>query len=271
MRMKIVAAYKAYRGGEWFGASLESIAPFVEGIAVAISQRPWDASLTRPENCSGPLEDFRRRHPDIQVVAETVDFRRHEEHQVHCLEMVAKHFGADAVILTPDTDEVWGQEDLKRLVNCIGKNPGYVYTCAIWDYVKNPYWRIDNRGGGGFVVALSSPLPALPFRTTLRGTKRRENKAVVAGVRFHHFCFVREDETEITEKMHLCEMQDGVYRRGWLADVWSNLPNGKDLHPAVGCGRVWPKIEIVTRGDLPNILEQVSSSRLLLDKYMDQT
>ncbi len=265
--MKLVAAYKAYRGGEWFGASLESIAPFVQGIVVALSQRPWDAALTRLENCSRPLARFCRRHPEISVHVETVDVRRHEEHQTHCLKMVAKYFGETVPVLTPDTDEVWVREDLQKLLAYMKGNPGHVYLCDICDYVRSPYWRVDNGGGASFIAALSSSVPSFPFRTTLRTWGRREDRVSVPGVRFHHFPFVRADETEIAEKMHLCEQQDGAYEPGWLNDVWPNLPHGQNLHPARGCGAAWPRIEVVTRDTLPPALEQVRASRRLLNRY----
>ncbi len=263
----VIAAIKAYRGGEWFGACLESIAPFVQGIVVAISRHPWDASLNRPENCSQPLEEFRGRHPEIPIVAEMVDYRNHEQHQIHCLKMVANTFGSDVTVLTPDTDEVWAAEDLRELLRFIDANPGKVYLSAIWDYLRSPYWRIDNAAGASFIAALSSPVPSLPFRTTSRAWGRREDRVPVPGIRFHHFCFVREDETEIPEKMHLCEVQDGAYQSGWFAETWSKLPAGKNLHPAIGCGKVWPAIEIISRNELPAVLEETAASKVLLDRY----
>lgn len=65
---RLIACYKAYRGGEWFESSLESIRPYTDGAVVVFSDGPWLDRLTLPENCREPLRAFCCKYPDYPIV-----------------------------------------------------------------------------------------------------------------------------------------------------------------------------------------------------------
>jgi len=108
---KLVALYKAYRGGEWFRASLESVAPYVDGVVVAASEVAWaggEAAL--PNNCHAPLGGWRQSYQDMPLVL----LRWHWSDQVDQynagLEAIAERFGPNTAVLIVDTDELWPEE-----------------------------------------------------------------------------------------------------------------------------------------------------------------
>jgi hypothetical protein len=262
---KIVALYKAYRGGEWFRASLEAVRPHVDAIAVVFSGVPWHPALGKiPGNCNDPLRDFRAAHPGMDVLSAEIDVREQENQQLFGLGMVEHNFGSHCAVLVPDTDEIWDDADLTILCEAIRTQPAAYYVTELWDYVKSPFWRIDNQTGP-YVAALGSPNPPVPLQGRFGGWQPHPH--VKLDLRFHHFTYVREDPQEIPLKMLNTATQDGAYRADWMEVVWPRLPAGENLHPTPRFEWAWPKVDVVDRSQLPAVLERVPETKALLDRY----
>ena len=79
--MKLIALYKAFTGGEWFEASLESAARHTDGAVVVFSRRPWLTSLPVENDCERPLARFMARHPAYRIEVARGDFRDQGDHR----------------------------------------------------------------------------------------------------------------------------------------------------------------------------------------------
>lgn len=256
---RLAALYKCYRGGEWFGASLESVRRHVAGVVAVLSDKPWRRSgdgPERPENCREPLEEFRRAHPECPVAAVHLNGRHDTEDQYRAgLAAVAAAFGPDCGVLIVDTDEVWEDSDLTALRKAMSEDRRAVYfRSGIWTYLRSPLCRVHPQELARPVVGLACPgvktghsrfsdLPRLAGRGQIRD---------VPGCSMHHFGYVRLDEGEIVCKLSNTSAQDRTpQRRDWKREVWDRLPAGVNLHPTPGCERCWPRAVEVSAGAVP--------------------
>lgn len=251
MTKRFVALYKAWRGGEWFGASLESVAPHTDGAVIVFSDGPWLASLRLPENCQKPLTEFRRRHPDYRIMERTGNFSRQEDQYAAGLAAVREEFGEDAAVLIVDTDEIWGGKQLELLRGTIEAHPHIQYfRSRIWSYLKSPLYRVWPTEDAHTCVALQNARPQpTSGRFAIRAAKSTMRMRLSI---FHHFTYVREDELEIGEKFLNTSSQEAVPSRvGWFEEVWPKLPDGRDLHMTPGHERAWGRIKILPPQALP--------------------
>lgn len=248
----LIALYKAYRGGEWFETSLESIHSEVAGVVVVAASKPWSNSIFQlPENCLEPLNRFMRRHPELPVVIAAQEGNQGAQYKKG-LEVIEEQFGLTPGVLVIDTDEVWETWALRMLRSVMTEDKAHHYfRCRLHNYIKRPYWRIT---------------PQEPHRPVvgLRNAKATYSKGRFAGqpsvlyrdiaLSYHHFPLVRSDETEILHKLHNTASQDGPCRSNWLEEVWNKLPAGKNIHPARGYERCWQGVEVIDPLKLPPIV-----------------
>jgi predicted O-methyltransferase YrrM len=65
-------------------------------------------------------------------------------------------------------------------------------------------------------------------------------------VLFHHFPYVRADQSEIVAKFNATSSQETVASSSkWLETVWPRLPLGSNLHMTAGAERCWPGIKVL--------------------------
>jgi len=262
---KLIALYKTFRGGEWFEASLESVRQQIDGVVAVQSTSPWLVSVLQEENCIAPLQKFKAEHPEIPVVSVTGLFANQTAQYELGLKLIRQHFGEDAHVLVIDTDEVWADDDIAKLARKVRNGNADYYVTKLWDYVKSPVWRVDNKGGP-YVVALGSPNPPAKLRGRFNGIMGCSVKRVSV-MRFHHFTYVRQDESELGGMMENTAKEDGQYIPNWVEDVWTKLPKGENLHPSPRCMEVWPRIQQVPEDYLPEAVFRVESTRQMIQKF----
>lgn len=255
----LAALVKAYRGGEWLEASLESVRRQCAGAVVVLSDGPWRevaGTSHPPENCRAPLERFRRRHPEFPVVVQTL--RRNasttESQYAVGMDLIGTHFGRDCGVLLLDTDEVWDDAELAKLRAAMSEDTGaLVFRSRIWTYLRSPLWRVAPQEDARVVVGLARP--GLPTgKSRLADIHKHYKPAQIrdVGCVFHHFGYVRDDPDEITAKLERSTSQDRVPTRpDWKRVVWDVLPRGANLHPQTGFERCWGRVEPVTADMLP--------------------
>lgn len=257
----LVACYKAYRGGEWLNASLESISKQCAGAVIALSDQPWKGAIPLadgsypPENCTEPLTKFRQRHPEFKIVTVRTPANTHSNQQYRLgMECIAKSFGKDCGVLIVDTDEVWNEADLLTLRQTMSNNHNALcFRSAIWTYLRSPLWRVTPQESARVVVGLANPdLPTGKSRMADVYSLYPRNKIVDVPCNFHHFGYVRLDPEEITSKLANSTTQDQVPTRPqWKEIVWDTLPEGTNLHPQVGFEKCWGGVTEINIDDLP--------------------
>jgi len=257
---KLVACYKAFRGGEWFEASLESIRPHTDGAVVVIGESSW---IGQPdplcqENCSQPLAAFQARHPDYPIHVRTSPPRCHSAYQYKIgLEAIAETFGPETAVLIIDTDEIWPAESLQALRDAIEQHPEIeCFQGRLYSYVKSPLYQVWPPEPATPCVALQTAV----LKTFLGGWHLAHNRfasapltnTIVPGAWFHHFTYVRETEEDLRLKFATTSSQERYPSNpDWWEKVWPNLPEGTDIHMTPHCEHCWPAIRVITPGQLP--------------------
>lgn len=247
----MIALYKTYRGGEWFEASLESIRGCVQGIVVVSSSKPWSNEIDPlPENCLEPLHRFQLKHPDVKIEVVHMDDDGNQGNQYRAgLQTISNKFGDDVCVLVIDTDEIWEEKQLNILKTAMTADYNSVYfKCRLHNYIKHPYWRITPQEPHRPTVGLQSPkAPYIKGRFDGLGG----DQCCVINVSYHHFPLVRLDEKEIFHKLRNTASQDGPCLPAWMENVWNKLPEGKNIHPAMGYQACWGGVEVVDIKSLP--------------------
>lgn len=264
---QLCAIYKTYRGGEWLGASMESICRHVDGIVVMLASKPYKPGPAREENTASVAKAFAATHSNLKIIAEPLDVPDQAQHYDRGLALITEHFGSDCGVLVIDSDEVWGDADAATVADAVRAGAHDYYVARLFDYLKRPLWRTSNQAGH-FVVGLRSSRPPLAPRCRFSGWHAQLHRKFPDDLRLHHFTLVREDDTEIADKMANCEYADGKYHSDWFVRVWQHLPAGTNLHPAVHYERTWPNVEIVGPESLPEAVFRCPRSKAMIDQYL---
>lgn len=254
---QLVALYKTYRGGEWFEASLESVHKHCAGVVVVASDKPWigvGGDSHPPENCQAPLERFRQKHPSCEttLIRPGMRLETHQQYRIG-LDFIGRMYGPECGVLIVDTDEVWDSDELLelRLAMTEDKNSA-VFRSRIWTYLRSPLYRV-------FPQEKARPVVGLANSNVTTGNSRFANLHALGhqvgdiDCDMHHFGYVRLDPEEIVSKLANTASQDKVTSRAdWKQEVWDELPEGENLHPAKGFERCWGGVKEITADDLPS-------------------
>jgi len=153
---KVMALYKAHRGGEWFGRSLESIARHVDGVVVVMSEQAWHGG-DLPNNCRRSWEEFVAVHGELHCHLVELESSRQEDQYAAGLECIRDQHGEQTAVLVVDTDEVWEPEALDRLLAAVAAHPeAHYFTSRIYTYLRSPLYQVWPQEPGMPVVALQS-------------------------------------------------------------------------------------------------------------------
>lgn len=247
-----VALYKAYRGGEWFELSLESIKDHVDHIMVIHCERAWvDTDL--PNNCYRPLKRWWNRNHQMSIFGALTGLRTQDNIYREGYEAVVSRFPGCYILLI-DTDEIWDPDQLGRLKEYVLENPHAAYACRLYTYVKSIYYRV-------FPLETCSPVVVIDTDRAVgiegpRGM-RIPDKVVVPYVMMHHMTYVRADERDIRLKLRTSAAGDGVpSREDWMDAVWAQLPFVRNFHPSIGYAHCWQTIQQITAEDLPAVVRE---------------
>lgn len=261
----VVVLYKAFRGGEWFSASLRSVADQADGIAVVFSTHAWLEGYDAMGNCSQVLATF-SASSSCRCVWTGINSRTQEQQYAVGIDLIRREFGEKAKLVIIDTDEVWTAEGARDLFDTMRNEEADYYVAHLYDYVKSPFYRITPKAGP-YVVGVGSLNPPLPVQGRFHGWGKCSHRVIQS--RFHHFPLVRENEAEVRYKLQTTGSQDGGVTPDWFDRVWPQIPNVTDLHPHPEWPYVWPSIDRVTKQDLPETVQTCPRLRALIQKYQD--
>lgn len=250
--MKFIALYKTFRGGEWFAASLQSIANHVDGIVAVQSTRSWIGGELK-ENCREVLQHFKTSVPVITINCETDS--QEVQYQTG-IDAIIQHFGEDAVALIIDTDEIWDAEMLDALKLEIMANPNIDrFYSTLHTYVRSPLYQVFPQHGSA-CVAINHLTKMKPFRVRFLGEARNK---FLKNIFFHHYSYVREDPNDIFQKFSATSSQEEVKSHpDWLERVWPHLPWGTNLHMTPGYEDYWKHLKILTPREMPDVVQALS-------------
>ncbi len=269
---KLIALYKAFRGGEWFKASLESIAGDVDGIVVVFSDTQWDGRKDLTGNCEGPLEEFRQVHELLPVVTVRGEWTKQEFQYAQGLAAVRDAFGEDSAVLIIDTDEIWRPGHVQVLRRAMEKYPRVLcFTANIRTYLKSPLYQVwQEKALVSCGLQHAHPQSAIVGRFRPFGmTTMKIDELVI-----DHFSYVRDDDADIANKFHATSSQEDIPSNPtWLTDIWPKLPYGTGLHMTAGSEAAWQRIRVLTPAmlqrhiiDMPLVEELIAREE---DRWQD--
>ena len=251
---KLIALYKAYSGGEWFGASLRSVRPVADGVVVVFSRRPWLSALSEHMECDcrEPLAEFRREFPGYPVIEITGDYTDQAQQYAAGLDAIRSHFGWESRVLIVDTDEVWNPTDLRSVEVAMKSHPDAAYIRAgLYSYIRSPLYQVWPLEPPLTTVALRDAREQ-PVSSRFRWDTMPGPVHTLSDVRFHHYGWVRADVDNLTCKLlNTSAQEDSPLDPTWIDTVWDTLPLGENLHPAAGYEHVWERIRLLTPNMVP--------------------
>jgi len=257
--MRIVAFLKVWSGEEWIHACVESILPFVEKVVILTSDVSWIGGHGNPS--LEKIAELKSWYPD-----RIIHLEHNEPNQLkHCdfaYQWIRENLECDYIQLI-DSDELWDKAEYEKAIKFLEENPGHkAYRTQMYTYIKSPYFRIDPPEALKPVCFIRPDLEdmgaeprgcgILPFVT-------------MEDVWCHHFVFVRYHFNKVLEKLvqsHVSEKQPYEEMQIWIPEIWNKLPNyneelyPKGFHPAIGFGRNWKSIKVMSLSELPEVLQQ---------------
>lgn len=250
MSKPFIALYKAYRGGEWFGESLRSVARNTDGAVVVLSNGAWVDSVSLPENCSEPLAEFQKCYPDYPVSIWKASCAGSSEQYDVGLAAVVERFGPEAAVLVVDTDEIWTDDMLAALRSEVEQHPEiHYFRSAIYTYLRSPLYRVWPQEKPNTCVALQH---AQPQPTHNRFAVQSRETLYLPDIAFHHFSYVRLSEDDLRCKFVTTSSQESrASDESWWNDVWPYLPDGTNLHMTPGSESCWGEIQPIVPDMLP--------------------
>jgi len=250
---KLIALYKAFSGGEWFRASLESIRGHVDGIVVAVSVRAWNPAVTAAGDCIGPLTGFQETYPDVDVRVVHGAWTDQADQYQAGLKTIREAFGPGSMVLVIDTDEVWEPGMLAALRANMERAPREVhyFQCGIRTYLRSPLYQVWPHEPAHVVVGLRNA-GEQPANGRFRVDFTVDNVVSLDRVHFHHFSYVRADDAALHAKFaNTSGQEETASDPGWWDRVWDELPGGRNLHMTRGHESAWDRIRPVTPAALP--------------------
>lgn len=180
-------------------------------------------------------------------------FQTQDEQYVRGLHLIKAVAPLDkkVYVLIIDTDEVWDDDQLQKLIGTIINYPEYAsYHSKMYTYIKSPLYRIKPQEPCQPVVAINLNM----LKTDDFGARfQKIHPALFTDVYFHHFSMVRATDEEIKEKMLLSAKADGNVQivDNWFENTWHKIPNVENFHYNKGFETCWQGIEKIGVNDLP--------------------
>jgi len=260
---KLIALYKAFGGGEWFRASLESVREHTDGAVVMLSRRPWLAGLDVAGDCEAPLAAFADAHPDYALEVVPGDWTDQTRQYRDGLDAIRRLYGPDAGVLIVDTDEVWDDASLAALRTAMETGTADYYRVGIYTYLRSPLFQVWPHEPGHPAVGLHTARDReVRGRFMLR---RADTCADVPRAAVHHLCYVRRDEQALRAKLLNTASQEHVSSDyTWFDRVYAELPRGRRLHMSVGYEDVWDRIKVALPEALPRAVREAPACQELI-------
>lgn len=265
-KMKIIAIYKTFDGGEFVDASLASIYDHCDHIVMVHSDVSWLGE--RGNSVRHRAARWCEQHDAADKVHHVdVDLTSQEAQYQAALEYIRDNKLAYDVILVIDADEIWEDKYLEAIRRQIVDHPFPAYRCNMVTYLKTPFYRVEPHFG--------SPTTFLRDPSWLLKSPRACKAPAwqLKDVWMHHYTYVRETREAVERKLHQSCQADGgeMVVPNWMETVYDRMPEGKDLHAFVRWRSSWNHLEKVWLPDVPPAMRQAELFKLWLPegKLMD--
>jgi hypothetical protein len=264
--MKLIALYKAYSGGEWFEASLDSIKDHVDVIVVMMSATSWTGD--DKNDCEEPLQQWRNDNPGVDVCVVRGTWKTQENQYADGLTTIAREFGEDSKVLVIDTDEIWEDDQIMKLrAEMEGDNETFFFRSHLHTYLKSVLYQVWPLEPADITVGLAStnvPEVIGRFHPWGKCTGMRHKQT---GLVYHHMAYVRESEDKIRDKFRTTSNQESTPSNpNWFGRVWDKLPFGYNLHMSPGLEHLWEQ----AHGLLPLMLPDSIRRHPLGEKTIEE-
>jgi hypothetical protein len=138
--MKFATHILHFNQDNWIFKNIDMVAPYVDKIYVAWSKYPWNYNKKAKKeflNKSNPDDLFKSKYSD-KIILIKGEWDLDEDQRNSCLNR-ARQDGMDYLLII-DADEFYHEEDLKRMIDNIKKNPDYDYYTTPW----MTFWKDHN-------------------------------------------------------------------------------------------------------------------------------
>lgn len=243
---------------------IENCAPFVEKIYVAYSELPWTYN-----------PDARKRYKnmtDKDILKKSIYFdkieliegvwEKEEDQRNTCLEK-ARADGFDYLIIH-DADEFYAEEDYRRNLNDIRKNPNYdVYVTPWISFWKNLGYVVESKEGS---IIVGYPQFAVNCKSNVKfgwARKPDSNKTYQLSGLCYHLSYAMNDE-QLHRKINTWGHSHQFNSELWYRCKWLNWNEStKNLHPV--SPNTW-KRAIKFSGKLPEVLIGFESPKVVINR-----
>lgn len=254
--MHITVLCKTFRGDEFLEPMALSVAPFVDKIVFVNSEISWTGR--QGNTCKPVIEKLKGEGLKDKIISLDFNTNSQKEQVDYGFNYIRKHIPYDYLLLQ-DSDEVWDYKDLEKAINYIKDNPQYsIFRTRMYTYIKSPFWRVYPIEQLKPIVFVSNTINGLGEAS--RGHDyHKEAHALPPDIYLHHFVYVRKDFNTVLEKIissHASENAEYRDMSRWIPEVWNNLPEVKDFHPAKGFAHCWHEIMVVPKAMLPCIFNE---------------
>lgn len=253
-RKHIIAQYKIFNYDEWLNCSIESIHAHVYKILIVESNFSWDASQKKRPDNQEKLIQLKNLYPN-KIILISGDWNNQLDQVNAGLNYIKKNIPEATHMLYIDSDEVYSDQEIKKLVNLVmnWKYFNREIRINMYTYFKSPFYRIDP-------PEPFKPMVLFPIRNFVQFTNIRcVNLAFVEKeIWMHHLSYVRKNLIDIRTKM-LTHKDDEGTSVSWYDDVYLKwTPQSKNFHPKEP--KIFKGIKILDRKEvLPEILSEYES------------
>lgn len=248
MRLPVVLGYRVYPAGgaeNFIKQSLKELTPYVSGVIVTVSEKPWHGPEFLPDRTLSIISEVAAEKESPEFEIETKHWKDENEQGSWLLERAYQKYPG-MYLLMIDSDEIITKETLEEGLKNIGEKPAlmFYHRCYWWTrYFKIlPDFHVSALG----LIKLDKVRKIVKFRHL-----EVEDYAYLPHEKgfCHHFAYVRTDE-QIKQKLssfsHANEIVPNWFEEKWKAKNYDEVTN---FHPV--CPEKWTGAEVVWFETLP--------------------
>lgn len=241
--MKIISLYKIWRGKELLTESIESNYHHVDGMVFVSSEISWTGK--KGNNTREVVSQWKEKY-DYANKIHIVDFNTidQKEQYVEGVRTVRQKFPDHDWIQVVDSDEVWNEEAWVKSIGHFHNEGGLwpAFRCAMITYMKTRNIIIEGKDCVKPIAFVKAGFDYINCRFS------NVRSLFMNDVIIDHYGLVRDSWQEIYDKIHNCQVGDGVTRlvdmNRWKKEVWDKAPDGECYHYYVGCENLWTGFSI---------------------------
>jgi MoaA/NifB/PqqE/SkfB family radical SAM enzyme len=253
--MNIVALYKTFSGEDFVGLSLESIYSLCSKIVMIHSNYSWTGEKG---NTVAPVVEKWKEDNDTEskIIGLYTDIKDQSAQYDLGLRYIRSKLVNYDYILLIDTDEVWDEKELNKLINYAKSDRRIpAFSVSLHTYIKSMFYRITPKEWCQPTVLVNNTVTKLDG---IRGSSIK-SKVYLEDVYMHHFTYVRFNEQAVMKKIYNTAATEGVRlvdMKDWVESKWNALPHATNFHTVDYARTSWKSVKIVELNDLPDVVKK---------------